>query len=273
MNGEPLLAQYVPGTGLLHRLDARSKSVAVALLTADVLHASWPLEVCGLALLAVLGIRLAGIGARQVWRSLRPLFFLVAFSALMNLLSVPGDPAWRLGPLTVTRAGLLTALETLTRIPVLILTASILVWTTPPGALIDGMTAAARPLARLGRAGTALQDLALFAGLALRFLPMVHESFHRVRIARLARGIDLEGGPAWVRWRNLAELIIPWLIDVFRRADAVAIGLAARGYRRGTVRTPWQIRRWSAADYLLVGIGLLVTLWVWRRELFPAPPL
>ncbi|MBX6394635.1 MAG: energy-coupling factor transporter transmembrane protein EcfT [Alicyclobacillaceae bacterium] len=267
MNDEPLLAQYLPGDTLLHRLDPRSKTIAAFLLAIDALHAQWPWEVFGLGILAAAGMRTARVTLRDAWVPLRPLFLLIAFSAAVNLLTVPGPSLLHLGPLTISKPGVLVALDTITRLPVMILTASLLVWTTSPGALVDGLTAFGRPLRKLGPIGGLVQDTAFFVGLALRFLPMVHQSFRRVRVAFLARGIDADTGPIRMRWRFLAEMIIPWMIDILRRADEIALALVTRGYRRKIDRTPLQTKPWTKGDVLIVAASVLLTLWTWRRVL------
>ncbi|MDI3256369.1 MAG: energy-coupling factor transporter transmembrane component T [Kyrpidia sp.] len=267
MRGEPLIGQFLPGGSCLHRLDPRSKILATFLLTIDVLKAQWPWEVLAMGILAGIGTRVGRVGLLQAVMPLRPLLFLILFSAAMNL-TTPG-PVWiRVGPVGLSRPGVLLALDTVTRLPILILTASLLVWTTSPAALADGLAAATRPLGKLGRVGRSvqalLQDMVFFAGLALRLIPLVHHSFRRVRQSFLARGLEVDTGPVKVRWRYLADMTVPWLVDILRRADDISLALTAREYRRRAGYTLLHVRPWRAGETLLAIGSVIVTLWVWR---------
>ncbi|MBE3553264.1 MAG: energy-coupling factor transporter transmembrane protein EcfT [Kyrpidia tusciae] len=268
MKTELLLGQYLPRQTFLHRLDPRSKLLIALLFTIDLMKAQWPWEVLGFGALAVLGMGIARVPLRSALRTLSPILFLIAFSAVMNL-TAPG-PRWiEAGPVTLTRTGLVLALDTLTRIPALILLASLLVWTTSPAALADGLASSLHPMEKWGRPGRAaasgLRDLIFFAGLALRLIPQVHQSFRRVKMSFLARGLEVDTGPARVRWRYLAEMIVPWLVAILRSADDISLALTARGYRRGAAPTPLYIQPWSRREILSVAAAGLVTLWVWRH--------
>ncbi|WP_157935362.1 energy-coupling factor transporter transmembrane component T family protein [Kyrpidia spormannii] len=268
MKTELLLGQYLSRQTFLHRLDPRSKLLIALLLTIDLMKAQWPWEVLGLGALALLGMGAARVPLRAALKTLRPILFLIAFSAVMNL-TAPGTRWIEVGPVTLTRTGLVLAMDTLTRIPALILLASLLVWTTSPGALAEGLASAVRPLEQLGRPGRAtaasLRDVVFFAGLALRLIPQVHQSFRQVRTSFLARGLEVDTGPARVRWRYLAEMIVPWLVAILRSADDISLALTARGYRRGAAPTPLYVQPWSRREILSVAAAGLVTLWVWRH--------
>jgi energy-coupling factor transport system permease protein len=75
-----VIGQYVPGTGFFHRLDPRTKILAIIVLMAAVFLLKTILQVA-VSLLVLLAIMLAGrISILRVARGLRPLFVLLVFT-------------------------------------------------------------------------------------------------------------------------------------------------------------------------------------------------
>ena len=127
------IGQYVPGKSLLHRLDPRMKLVLTMLFIVLVfLPRNW----FGLAaVLVFLGIivSLSRLPVRLLWRSIKPVLFLVAFTSVLNIFYVRGGTTiLHVGILHITTQGLITAAFIALRILSLLAGSSLLTDTTTP---------------------------------------------------------------------------------------------------------------------------------------------
>ncbi|MCG6535453.1 MAG: energy-coupling factor transporter transmembrane protein EcfT, partial [Syntrophales bacterium LBB04] len=121
----------------------------------------------------------------------------------------------------------------------LVLCATVLIATTLPTELVEGMERLLRPLERL-RIPT--HQLAMMVSLALRFMPVLLEELERIKTAQLARGADFRSGSLVRRARAAASLAVPLIVGAFRRADELADAMEARGYRNGPRTTLRELR-------------------------------
>lgn len=194
------LGLYQPGSSLLHRLPAGVKLAALAVVAVGVLQISH---------LATLGIAVA---ATVVLTALAQVPWRVALAQVRPV-------CWFAVPLLVFQwatAGMDRALIVVGQLLVLVAVAALVTLTTRVSAMLDAVEAAARPLARLGVNPT---RVALVLALAVRCVPLVTQSYAEAREAQKARG--LENRPS--------ALVVPLVIRLVKKADAIGAALAARG--------------------------------------------
>ncbi len=242
------LGQYLYGCTPVHRLDPRTKIIAVVALSILILRAT-PRE----ALLICLFLALAGIAARLSLRrfgeALRPLVPFLVLLFRLHLFFTEGHPLVVLFPgIAITQEGLHRGLMTAWQFAALVAGASILTMTTSPSELISGIERLMRPL---GRLGVSSHDIATMISLALRFVPTLLEEVEKVRKAQLARGADLGRGGVSRRVRALSALSIPIALGAIRRAEDLARAMEGRGYGRGS-RTYMRELRMAPSDYAAV---------------------
>ena len=89
------LGQYFPGESVIHRLDPRVKIILsfsyIILLFAAKGIVGYAIMLA--VLCTVVGI--SGIKVRVVLRSMKPLLFIIAFTAILNMFYTPGEELWR----------------------------------------------------------------------------------------------------------------------------------------------------------------------------------
>ncbi|MGE4277749.1 MAG: energy-coupling factor transporter transmembrane protein EcfT, partial [Lawsonibacter sp.] len=84
------LGQYFPGHSLVHRLDPRTKLIAVTLyIVALFLAKFFPTYAIMLALLVV-SIAVSKVPVKSILRGLKPILFIAVFTAVLNLFYTPG---------------------------------------------------------------------------------------------------------------------------------------------------------------------------------------
>lgn len=249
--------QYYPGGSLLHRLDPRTKVLA-ALLYAIVLFLT--VSPAGLGLLAaalVAGLAAARVPSGWVWRSVKPLFFLVLLAFALQLFVRSGSAYWQAGPLTIYQESAWAGGILVARLLLLALSGSLLVFTTPPVLLADGVSRLLAPLAWLR---LPVYDLALMMTIALRFVPQLLMELDRIAKAQAARGADPRRGGPLRRFRNLMPVLVPLLVTSFRQADELALAMESRCWRGGRARTVRRRLRFGLIDAAFAAAIIMVMI-------------
>jgi energy-coupling factor transport system permease protein len=127
--------------------------------------------------------------------------------------------------------------------------------TTSPVALTDGLTLLAAPLRRLR---VPVDDLAMMLSIALRFIPTIMIEAQAIIKAQTARGAQFSFGPLTKRLRAWTVILVPLLVQLFRRADVLALAMEARCYT-GVGRSRLRVLRLTRADWLvLICVGALL---------------
>lgn len=255
MTNAIVLGQFVPGDSPVHRLDPRTKILAmIAYIVLVFLVRAMP--VFAVPLLFVLGALLAsGVPARYALSSLRPMRWLIAFMFLINLFFTQGDRvlfSWWI--VRVTAEGVRQAVFISLRLILLVAGTSLLTLTTSPIALTDGLERLLKPLKRIRFPA---HELAMMMTIALRFIPTLLEETERIRKAQMARGADFETGGLLARARAMVPLLVPLFVSAFRRADELAMAMESRCYHGGEGRTRMHELHYARRDLLA---ALLIAL-------------
>ena len=250
------LGQYFPGNSLLHRLDPRMKLTLTMLFIVLVfLPQNW--YALGLVLLFLgVVVALSRLPIGLLWRSMKPVLFIVAFTAVLNVLYVTDGTTlvqWRF--IHITTGGLENAAFIAVRIFSLIIGSSLLTYTTTPTALTDGIE---RLLSPLKVVGINPHELAMMMTIALRFIPTLMEETDKIMSAQKARGADMESGGLLSRVKALVPILIPLFVSSFRRAYDLAMAMECRCYQGGEGRTRMKQLHTAPRDWVALGVYLLV---------------
>ena len=251
------LGQYFPGNSVIHRLDPRTKLVAlivyiVALFTAG----NWISYGVMLGFLCVM-VALSKIPVKALFKGMKPLVFILIFTGLLNLFFTGGETVlvtiWKL---TITLEGVVRAFFMVMRILMLISGTFLLTYTTSPIQLTDGLESLLKPLSKIR---VPVHELAMMMCIALRFIPTLIEETDKIISAQKARGADFETGSLWKRVKALVPILVPLFISAFRRADELATAMECRCYQGGEGRTKMKLLRYRGRDYFayLILVALL----------------
>ena len=140
------LGQYFPGNSFVHRLDPRSKILAVVMyIVALFLCKSFVSYGIMFALLAV-SIKVSKVPLKSILGGLKPIVFLACFTAILNLFTTPGETVLlKVWVLTITLEGVFNAFFMVVRIMMLIAGTFLLTYTTSPILLTDGLESLLSP--------------------------------------------------------------------------------------------------------------------------------
>ena len=245
------LGQFFPGNTLLHRLDPRTKLLAVVLYIVALFNATSVLTY-GI-LMVVLGtcIYVSKVPAKALTRGLRPVVVIVAFTAIINLFFTGGEPIADVFLLRhISAKGLVTAISMMLRIVMLIMGTFLVTYTTSPISLTDGLENLLSPLKKVR---FPVHEMAMMMSIALRFIPTLIEETDKIMSAQKARGADFETGSLIQRANALVPILVPLFISAFRRADELATAMECRCYNGGEGRTALHVLRYRPVDLAVLG--------------------
>lgn len=250
------LGQFFPGNSLIHRLDPRAKLALVALFVIALFTAKGLLGYGLVFLWLAYAILTSGISLKIFFRGLKPLVFILVFTAVLNALYIPGTALFSWWIITVTREGLVMAGYMLARILMLVSGTFLLTYTTSPIMLTDALERVLNPLKKIK---VPVHELAMMMTIALRFIPTLIEETQKIMSAQQARGADFESPNLIKRVKALIPLLVPLFVSAFQRAEDLAVAMECRCYNGGVGRTRLRVLHMGAIDYaaLTVTIALL----------------
>ncbi len=249
MISDVTLGQYFPAKSVLHRTDPRMK-ICLTIFSIVLIFMARNFFSLGLAVLYIgLGIACSKIPLKMYLKSLKPILFLIVFTAVLNLFYGTGEPLVQWGWLKITKHGLLNSFFVSLRIILLILASSVLTFTTSPTQLTDAIERLLRPLNKLH---VPVHEFAMMMTIALRFVPLLLEETEKIMAAQKARGADMESGGLIQRIKALVPVLIPLFVSAFRRAFDLATAMESRCYHGGEGRTKMKVLKFSGTDWVVL---------------------
>ncbi len=249
------LGQYFPGNSVLHKMDSRMKIVLLILYLVLIFMTKNYISLIIMAL-SVLGVMcISQVSVRLYFKSIKAIVFIVLFTSVLNLFYGTGDPLLKIGPLTITQAGINTAVFVAVRIIAMVLVSSTLTYTTSPTDLTDGIERLLKPL---GVFHIKVHEIAMMMTIALRFIPTLLEETDKIMNAQKARGADLESGSVMTRIKALIPILIPLFVSSFRRAYELAMAMESRCYHGGEGRTRMKQMKFCKYDYIAFTVVILL---------------
>ena len=243
------LGQYFPGDTLAHKLDPRTKLLVTVLYIVALFTAKSYLAYGLLVLTLVVAVRISRVSVKALFKGLKPVLFIIAFTAVLNLFYTPGREIWHFWIFRMTLEGVRAAVTMMLRITLLIMGTFLLTYTTSPIRLTDGLENLLGPLKAIK---LPVHELAMMMSIALRFIPTLIEETDKIMSAQKARGADFETGSLMQRAKALVPLLVPLFVSAFRRADELATAMECRCYHGGEGRTKLNVLRYQTRDYLVL---------------------
>lgn len=241
------LGQYFPGNTLAHRLDPRTKLMMVVIYIIALFCAKSFFSYGLLALFLLISVKISKVGFRALIRGMKPLIFILIFTAVLNMFYTPGQAIGTFWIFTLTVEGVWAAVFMVIRIALLIMGTFLMTYTTSPIALTDAIENLLGPLKRLH---VPVHELAMMMSIALRFIPLLGEETDRIKKAQMARGADFESGNMIQKVKSLVPILVPLFVSAFRRANDLALAMEARCYHGGEGRTKMKPLHHEKRDYI-----------------------
>ncbi|MBQ6374266.1 MAG: energy-coupling factor transporter transmembrane protein EcfT [Clostridia bacterium] len=254
------IGQYFPGDSFVHRLDPRTKLLATIALIALVFVSRGFAGFALIAAFVVLTALSTGVHLRFLVKGLKPIFFIIIFTFILNLFFQTGGRVLvQLWKLKITSEGLRMASFMALRLILLVVSSQLLTLTTSPISLTDGLETLLRPLNVIHFPS---HEIAMMMSIALRFIPTLMDEADKIMKAQKARGANFETGSILHRAKSMVPLLVPLFVGAFRRAEELALAMDARCYRGGAGRTRMNQLKYKSIDLIagLVIAALFVAL-------------
>ncbi len=247
------LGQFFPGDTIAHRLDPRTKLLLVVLFIVALFQARGWVAYGVLTLTVAACMTVSHISARNIFKGLKPMIFILALTGVLNIFYTGGTPI--LPGWIITWEGIARAIQMVLRIVLLITGTFLLTYTTSPIALTDGLELLLNPLKKLR---FPVHEMTIMMSMALRFIPTLIEETDKIMSAQKARGADFETGSLMDRAKALLPVLVPLFVSAFRRADELAVAMESRCYHGGEGRTRMKQLILKGRDYIALALGILL---------------
>jgi len=223
-------------------------AVALLISVALMLSIDWVSAATALLLEGLL-LAWCGLNARQFWLRTAPVWIAAPFAMLTTFLygEDSGSVLWSFGFISVTEGSIALGLAIGLRVLAIGIPGIVLLATTDPTDLADGLAQVLRLPARF--------VLGALAG--LRLVGMFIDDWQSLALARRARGVG-DGGGLRGRARRFVGLAFALLVLSVRRGSKLATAMEARGFGSDEPRSwarPSVFGRW---DTVVVLLGALI---------------
>ncbi|MCL1998651.1 MAG: energy-coupling factor transporter transmembrane protein EcfT [Turicibacter sp.] len=250
-----VIGQYYPATSIIHSLDPRIKLGGTVFFIVTLFTVNeWGAYAVAISALASV-IALSKVPPKFMFRGLRTMFFILVFTASLNIFLTPGENVlveWFI--FRITSEGVSQAARIGLRLITLVTASTVMTLTTTPIQLTDAIESLLSPLKKIR---VPVHEIAMMMTIALRFIPTLMEEVDKIMKAQMARGADFDTGGLVKRAKSLLPLLIPLFISAFRRADELAQAMDARCYRGDVGRTKMKIMRFARRDFIACVIAII----------------
>jgi energy-coupling factor transport system permease protein len=227
--------QYVNNGSALTRMDPRAKLLSTILLIALVSYVG-TFTAFAVCLLGCIILQWAShISVSYVLRSFKPIVILLIFIYIIQVVLYASPTQhttliWHWGIFSISWEGMTRSALAIARAVFLYYLTAMLLFTTSLVDLTDGMEALLSPLQKIG---LPVNAFVMVLVIGFKFVPLLVAETERLMKAQAARGVRFDQGNFIRRATKLGPLLIPIFLSGFRRAEALAIAMEARGYRAG----------------------------------------
>ncbi|WEG12642.1 energy-coupling factor transporter transmembrane component T [Pullulanibacillus sp. KACC 23026] len=252
-----IIGQYYPGKSPIHKMDPRSKLLAVLLFVIIIFLANNWLAYGMVALYCLLALSFAQVPLRYIYKGLKPVILIILFTLILNLLFTQQGKVifeWRWFQLTT--GGIRQSIFISVRLLAIVLMTTLLTLTTTPIEITDGLETLLAPFKKLK---FPVHEFALMMSISLRFIPTLMEETEKIMKAQSARGAEFTSGSFIQRVKAIIPLLVPLFVSAFKRAEELAMAMEARGYRGDVGRTKLRALVWEKRDHLLMISMILFT--------------
>lgn len=242
------IGQFFDTASLVHKLDPRIKIVLLIALLVLIFCASNLFSLAALTVLILFVLLLTKVPFSVYLKNLKIIVPILIITMLLNVFYIKeGTVLLEFWKITITTGGVIRSVFMGMRVVLLIITSSVLTYTTTPNDLTDAIERLLLPLKLIGLGG-AVHAMSMMMTIALRFIPTLVEETDKIMNAQKARGADFETGKLTDRVKAIIPILIPLLISSVRRAYDLAEAMESRCYNGGVGKTRMKVLKISKMD-------------------------
>lgn len=265
------LGKYVNNDTFIHRLDPRNKFILLFVYMVIIFlinPSKVGFELVGwlayglLVVFFIVLYKIAKLKFVMVFKSLKPMWFMMIFLFIINLFVYKGGPQiipeWWI--FDIHLEAITQTLKIVIRLLLLITLSTLFTATTKP---LDITVAIDDLFAWLKVFKVNVHILSMTISIALRFIPTILDETYRIMKAQASRGVDFQNGKLKEKVVAISSLIIPLFISAISRSDELANAMEARNYNPIAKRSRYRTLKWSIKDtvtmiisFVIMGLGI-----------------
>lgn len=249
------IGQYYSGDSVIHRLDPRVKiRFTVLYIIMTLIDRNLPLFALLTGIFAA-AVVLSGVPVRYMLRGIRSVVVVILICSAFNIFTTRGNVLVELGALQITEEGIVKCGFVFWRMLLIIFMSSLLMYTTTPTGLTDG----------LEKCFHLSGNVAMAITIALRFVSVLSEELSRIMRAQEARGADFHSGGPIRRIRSLRTVVVPLFQNAIDRAGNLGDAMDARCYTGGRGRTKLRPLAYDMRDavcYVILLAVVIASVWL-----------
>lgn len=255
MSSSVTVGSFYNTTSPLHSLDPRVKLIIMVVFMVSVFLAPAPWGLIPVAVMLVAATALSHVPLRIVRKAVKPLWFFVVLTALVNIFLVrEGNVVAHFLGFAITDHALIQSVYMAFRIFALMMAGTLFSLVTSPISITDG---AERLLAPLARFGLPVHELAMMYTIAIRFMPTLFDEVQHIMAAQASRGACFDEGRLIDRVRYFVPILVPLFASALRHAEELASAMEARCYVGGEGRTHYHVLKVRKADWVAMAVAAL----------------
>jgi energy-coupling factor transport system permease protein len=223
------MGAYVNRQSAIHKLSVKLKLLAfVAMIVYTLVSKNAVMYGVDFLIIIICTI-LSKLKIAEMIGFLKRLWVFFVIILLMNTLFYgSNNPVFHLGIINVSYEGFLQGLKVVLNVVLILMWANILLCTTSPIELMNGIRFFLTPL-KLFK--VPVDNLTLIISVAIQFIPTLLNEASNIKKAQIARGAQFESKNIFKKAAAVLPLIIPIFVSAFKRADELSQALEARGYQ------------------------------------------
>lgn len=259
------IGQYVPTGSFIHRLDPRIKLlIFVFLVVAIALNTSYIGNAVGLILSLYL-FWASKIPISYGLSGVKPAIPFIIILAVLQLLFQGqlfsgGKVFVDYGFILITSESIRLVIVSAVRFIEIIFLSSVLTLSTSTTELTHSIQSLLSPLKKIN---FPVHEISLITTISIRFVPTFAIEMEKMMKAQASRGADFGSGSWWriiQRTKEMFPIIIPLFNIALARAEDLILAMEARCYTPGGERSTYSVYKAVTKDYLILLVGLLLTL-------------
>jgi energy-coupling factor transport system permease protein len=259
------IGQYVPTSSFIHRLDPRIKLLVFTILVlAIALNTSYVGNAFGL-LLSIYLFWASKIPVSYGLSGIKPAIPFIIILAVLQLIFQGnvfsgGTVFFEYGFILITSESIRLVIVSAVRFVEIILLSSILTLSTSTTELTHAIQSILSPLKKVK---FPVHEFSLIITIAIRFVPTFAIEMEKMMKAQASRGADFGSGEWWriiQRTKDMLPIIIPLFNIALSRAEDLILAMESRCYTPGNDRSAYSVYKAIGRDYIVLIIGLLVSL-------------
>ncbi len=242
------LGQYYSTDSLMHRLDPRLK-IRATIAYIILLLLDRNVVLFGMLTVAFLvAVFVSRVPFSHMLKGTRGILLVVVICSAINIFTTPGTGGVTLLGLTATGEGLVKFGFVVWRMVLMIFMSSLLMYTTTPTELTDG----------LEKCFHLSGNVAMGITIAMRFLSVLSQELDRIMKAQEARGASFHKGGPVKRVKAMSKVLVPLFQNSIDRATNLGEAMDARCYTGGKGRTKLNPLVYDGKDVIGYVVLLLV---------------